>query len=247
MSDQIAGTDGETPTARKRAAKKTATKTAAKSVPAKKAPTKKVAAKKVAAKKVAGKSAANPESNSPELPFSEPITPKAIPAPEPAGEKPAKISRARKTAKSPVDQASEHQAESASTPSDESPRRFGRVPGGGPVAPREPAPQREQGPQDSTPFPQPPSPPNREGNPPAESRQEHERQPQGHHGQNPQQRDGQGPPRESRSKRRREKRKRRKNERGDQGGQQNPQHRHRNEGGDTWRPWRPAASSTRHG
>jgi len=228
MPQDPVGTDGENPPARKRAAKKAATKATAKTTPAKKA----------AAKKVAGKSAAASSQSTPELPFDEAIVSKPVPAPEGAvAKKAARPSRAKKTAEPASETAPAAHAEPPS--SDDSPRRFGRVAGGGPVTPREPAEPKEQAPQAATPFPQ-----QAPSNPPQDAPpRDRERSPQEEQEQNPQQRDGQGqgPPRESRSKRRREKRKRRKGDRGDQGGQSNQgghpnqQHRQRQDGGDRQR------------
>ncbi|MES2660878.1 MAG: transcription termination factor Rho [Verrucomicrobiota bacterium] len=244
MPQHPAGTDGETPPARKRAAKKAATKTAAveKSAPAKKAAVKKVAAKKTSAKKVAGKSAASSVPSTPELPFNEPVVSKPVPAPENTeAPRPVKVARPKKIA-------AEKNEPQPPSPSDESPRRFGRVPGGGPVTPREPAEPREPAPTASIPFPQPQQPPNRESQPPRDQ-ERRERPPQdGQQGQNFQQRDGQGgqggqnaqgQPRESRSKRRREKRKRRKGERVEQGGHPHQPHRQqhqRHDGGERQAP-----------
>lgn len=235
MPQPPAGTDGETPPARKRAAKKAATKTASKAAPAKKA-----AAKKVAAKKVAGKLAASSSPTTPELPFNEPVNSKPVPAPEAAPAPKPRISRAKKVAVEPDAPAP---PPASQAPADESPRRFGRVPGGGPVAPREPAEPREPASVVSIPFPQPPQPPNRENAPPRD--QERRERPPQEGQQNFQQRDGQGgqggqgQPRESRSKRRREKRKRRKGDRVEQGGHPNQPHRQpqqRHDGGERQGP-----------
>jgi len=183
--------DNDAPPARKRAAKKAAVKTAAK----------KTAAKKTAAKKAAKKAAPAAEQ--------EVIQTIIESAPK------KKTARARKTAE-PAPAAAEpvrHEPQPAeSSPAPQSaeqaePRRFGRVPGGGPRVPREsnqesPAPQGEvQAPRENT------------------ERQHHQDGQQRNHakGENPNQhRDGQ--PRESRSKRRREKRKRRNQERQQQQG-----------------------------
>ncbi|MES2920677.1 MAG: transcription termination factor Rho [Verrucomicrobiota bacterium] len=237
-----AGTAGDTPPARKRAARSVASQPAGTdgAPPAKKATARKAAAKKVAAKKVARKSA---PSSTPELPFIEPPVSKPIPAPEDTpAPRPARPSRAKKIASEPAS------AEAQAPVSDEAPRRFGRVPGGGPVTHREPAEPRPPAPVASIPYPQQVAPPpDRENAPPAGPPREPERQdrppqedPQRNFQQrdpqqrDPQQRDGQGPPRESRSKKRREKRKRRNNERQEQQGPRGQQHqpnRHRNEGG----------------
>ncbi|MEO5712962.1 MAG: transcription termination factor Rho [Luteolibacter sp.] len=235
------GTEGDAPAARKRVTKKAATKTTAAKVPAKKAAAKKTAAKKTAAKKSAAAS-----SSTPELPFDLP----SAPIPAPASDAPAKPARAPRAKKAAVEKApaaergepappapaAEHAAPKHS-PSAESPRRFGRVPGGGPIAPRESAeaapqpvqqaPQREQEPRELR--------PQQGGQQPQRNFQQREGQPQ----QNPQNRDGQNQQRESRSKRRRDKRKRRVQEQGSQGnqggqgqhGHQNHQNRQRHEGG----------------
>ncbi|MES2475763.1 MAG: transcription termination factor Rho [Verrucomicrobiota bacterium] len=198
--------------ARKRAAKKAATK-----APAKKAATKKVAAKKVTAKKVATKSAKSASAvvhGTLDLPFAEPLTTTPLAAPEPT-----RAPRARKPATAP-----EASAEPVQQHSEDGPRRFGRVPGGGPVASREAPEAREPKAQSPTPFPEA-----RQDGSESGSDSRRESRPPQHDGQQTQQRDGQGPPRESRSKRRREKRKRRRNERTDQGGPPQPQQRQRHE------------------
>jgi transcription termination factor Rho len=207
--------------ARKRAAKKAATKTTAK-----KAAVKKTAAKKTAAKKTA-------------------------PAPEPAAietiiESPPKkkVARAKKAAAAspsagPAPTAPPAAAEPArseiSQPAPETPpaepKRFGRVPGGGPRVAREtpadaPRPQPESTALIVT---TPPATPPTPGDQPGTERPPQDGQPrafQNRDGQNPN-RDGQ--PRESRSKRRREKRKRRNMERQQQGANR-PDHHHRPEG-----------------
>ncbi len=242
MPQPPAGTDGTTPPAKKRAAKKAAKKTAVvKTEPVAEAAVKKTAARKVAAKKVARKSAA--ASITPELSFDAPTRPKAIPAP-----RAAKTTRARKTALETTVETTAPAPRSESPPpqSEEPGRRFGRVPGGGPVAPRESPEPRESAPPASIPYPQPTPPPDRSRD--QENREQSSPNPP--QGQNFQQRDGQGgqggqgQSHESRSKRRREKRKRRKNERGDQGGPPNPQHQNRhapnrpprNEGGERHAP-----------
>ena len=166
-----ADTEGGTPPARKRATKKTAAKKTATKKVAKKAVAKKAAAKKTAVKKVAKKAPAKIES-SPELPFSEPVAKKIVakkaPAPKPAPER----------------------TESAAP----EPKRFGRVPGGGPVTSREgPADTPENPPREAAPS-------DREAGSP-----QRERQP--NNDRNQRNRDGQ--PQETRSKRRRDKRKRR--------------------------------------
>jgi transcription termination factor Rho len=174
---------GDTPPTRKRAAKKAATPAPAEPLATKVPTARKVAAKKAAAaepvapeavpKKPAAKRA-RPKTitatSSPELPFEVPVTVKPT----------AAVLEVVPPAAKPNP-------------------RFGRVPGGGPTAPRDtPSPV-------STPFPQSSPAVQRENQaqegPPAD------RQPQ----------EGQG--QESRSKRRREKRKRRHNERKEQNGQ----------------------------
>jgi transcription termination factor Rho len=245
LPQPLAGSAGDAPSARKRVTKKAASKTAtqpdAEKVPAKKAAAKKAAVKKVVAKKTAAKKSLD-ATLSPELPFITPPAPTAAPAPvseAAAAPRPARASRAKKVA-----------AEAPATPPPtlppapaqqapiEAPRRYGRVPGGGPIATREPA-------EDA---PQAVQPPPREREPQEPRRgQERQQEPQ----RNPQQRDGQGQPnaqgqqntqgqpRESRSKRRRDKRKRRSGERQEQGGQthqphqgqQHPPNRQRHESG----------------
>lgn len=226
--------DGASPPAVKRVTKKAATKTAAKTSTAKKTTAKKTVVekipaaadsvpavkkttvRKVAAKKASAKPAASSKDASPELPFMQAIA-KPIPAPEVVAEpKAARPSRAKKTvSEAPVSEPAAPVAESA-------PRRFGRVPGGGPIVTREAAEPQVQA---STPFPPViPTPPNREGPPPQRDAEPRERPPQGRQPQNPPHREGQNPsgqgqPRgaqaptgESRSKRRRDKRKRRNSE-----------------------------------
>jgi transcription termination factor Rho len=211
--------------ARKRAAKKTATKAAAK-----KTAVKKVAAKKVTTKKAAAtKSASAVVNGTLDLPFTEPLTPPALPAPA----EPAPAPRARKIPKATDSkEPGEAPASSHSEPQEaaEPSRRFGRVPGGGPVVHRESAENRVPNPQEATPFPE-----SRQA--PHEAGQDAQRDARPHQeNQPPQQRDGQGPPRESRSKRRRDKRKRRKQDRVEQGGPpQQPHHRQRHENPDRQR------------
>jgi transcription termination factor Rho len=191
------------PPARKRAAKKTAAK--------------KTAAKKVAAKKTAKKSS-EPVAVTPELPFEE-----TAPAPK------KRATRAKKTAP-PAESAAGQTAQLApepvrneptpvapsetqeSTPKEE-PKRFGRVPGGGPLVPR----------SNETPESEPEAPAAKPAEEPTPASAP-ARQPQ-HQQPHPQNRDGQ--PRESRSKRRREKRKRRlEKQRGESGprGEAHPHH-----------------------
>ncbi len=154
-------------------------KVAAKKTAAKKAPAKKVA-KKTAARKSAKNADAGRET--PELPFG---------APEPT---PAKQPRPKRTAPA----AAEETNSSAPHPTAaEGGRRFGRVPGGGPVAQRE---------QDDDRSPEIPAAPE-----PQAPRADHP--PQGERFSQD------SPPQESRSKRRREKRKRRRDQgQGHQGG-----------------------------
>ena len=191
--------------------------------PAKKATARKVAVKKVAAKKVARKSAA---STTPELPFA--AAPESTPVPVPV----KRPSRAKKAAAEPTP------PEPQAPVSGDETRRFGRVPGGGPVVSREPVEARPPAPIASIPFPPVITPPPDRENPPQagppREGERRERPPQDGQQRNFQQRDGQGPPRESRSKKRREKRKRRNNDRQDQQGphgQPHPPNRHRHEGG----------------
>jgi len=225
-----AGNADAAPSARKRVTKKAATKTTTKevtkSVPAKKVASKKVAAKKSTAKKAAVKKAAAAPSQA-ELPLTPPaaqkatLTPVAESTPPP---RPTRAPRTKKTAAEPINPSTPATPqETTPQASANTPRRFGRVPGGGPTATRELA-------EDTPPTPPlqgPPSP--REANPheprdprPAQQHQESQ--------QNPQQGDAQGspnpqgPPRESRSKRRREKRKRRNGERQEQGGHSHQSH-----------------------
>ena len=111
-----AGTEGETPPARKRAAKKTATKAAAKKTAVKKSAVKKVATTKTATKKAPSKAAV---ATTPDLPF---IT-----------AKPARFAPVAEPTPAPAPR------------DEEPPRRIGRVPGGGPVVPaREPVDARRQ-------------------------------------------------------------------------------------------------------
>ncbi len=194
------------PTARKRATRSAAAKTeSAEDAPvAKKSPVRKTAAKKVAAKKVAAAESAITETTP---------TPKAV--------------RAQRAKKSVATEA----PPALPPPAEEPARRFGRVPGGGPIVTREAPPAAPP----STPFPQPVA--AQDNPPPREPERRESRPPQEQPPRNFQQRDNpnqqrgpQGQPPESRSKRRREKRKRRNNERNDQHGQGQHQ-RHRHEGG----------------
>ena len=137
-----AGTPGDSPPARKRAAKKAAVtaapakKAAVTAAPAKKAADKKVAVKKAAAKKAAvKKSAAKVQADA--APATAPATLVPVPV-EPAPQ--AKTVRAKKppaAPAAPVATPDSIRHEAAPSPVEE-PKRFGRVPGGGPVAPREP-------------------------------------------------------------------------------------------------------------
>ncbi len=101
-------------------------------------------------------------------------------------------------------------------PTADAPRRIGRVPGGGPVASREPLETRVSEVIPSIPFPQPAPP---QFTNPAPEQARHEHPPQDGQPRNFQQPDGQpqrhdaGQQTESRSKKRREKRKRKKNDR----------------------------------
>ncbi len=185
--------------------------------PARKRAAKKTAAKKTTVRKTAAKKAAKTAS-----PVSEPQVIQTIIETAPK----KKVARAKKTVDAPPAAA---QHESAPT---EEPKRFGRVPGGGPRVARDhtadaPRPQAEA----PTPASQDSS---NETRPPQERQQ---RNFQNRDGQN-QNREGQGQNRESRSKRRREKRKRRNQDQRQpqgQGGQRPPQQQHqqqRNDGGD---------------
>jgi transcription termination factor Rho len=231
--------DQDTPPATQRVAKKAATKAAAKKAAVKKTAVKKTAAKKTAAKKVAKKSTAATATVTPELPFTAPPVSNPIPVPETAP-RAARPSRAKKVAAepTPAEQAPAQATEPAT-------RRFGRVPGGGPVAAREPAESRAPAPQISTPCPQPSPPPEARESPapsgPPSDQEPRARPPQDGPQRNFQQRDAQGQQRtgESRSSRRRDKRKRRAGERQEQQGPPPAQHgqhppqqqRNRHEGG----------------
>ena len=237
---KAAGAGSDAPTPRKRAAKKAVAKTAEKKVPVKKA-----AAKKVAVKKAAAPSA-------PELPFTSAAAPIPNSAETPAA-RPARASRAKKSTLEPTSNevAPASSNENRAQTSEETPRRFGRVPGGGPVSPREvmePPTQQLEAPPAAPHSPAPQE--AREFAPSPQPRQERvqerpDRQPHDGQQRSPQQRDGQpspnsqNQPNESRSKRRRDKRKRRNNERQEQGGQapnrqqnqQNHPNRQRHDGG----------------
>ncbi len=183
-------------------------KRAAKKVTAKKAVAKKTAVRKTAAKKVAGGSVASTVAT--ESP------PQALPAASrsdaslelPFDAPPTRAPRAKKAAA--VSQDNEPASFQPSTDS-EAPRRFGRVPGGGPVASREHQEQQER----LAASPAPPANEEREytPRPPHQNEGEsRERSPREGQGQ-PVQGEGNFRQGESRSKRRREKRKRRKNDR----------------------------------
>jgi transcription termination factor Rho len=222
----------------KKAVAKKATKAAAKKTVAKKTTAKKAAVKKVAAKKAPAK--ADAATTTPELPFAPAPEAKLIAAPEVAPG-PARPTRAKKIAEVAPAAAPEP------PPAENSPRRFGRVPGGGPVVSREPAAPKPPAAPESIPFPQAATPPPDREIPtqPPTPREPgiREQPPQGGQPQNPQnrppqgqnpQRNNQGQPVESRSKRRRDKRKRRKLERNEQSGghgQQHPSGRQRHDGG----------------
>jgi hypothetical protein len=146
-----------------------------KKVAAKKTTTKKVAAKKTASKKVATKKTSaklldQSATITPELPFVAPETRAPIAAETPV----VVVAEAQKTAPASTDEEYESQ----------SPRRFGRVPGGGPVTARESAkdagsssPAEE--PVNSTPFPKNSAPPDREQTIPSQARQHDQRPIQG--------------------------------------------------------------------
>jgi transcription termination factor Rho len=206
-----AAADSDSPPARKRAAKNAA---------AKKVAAKKVAAKKAAVKKVAAKKSA---------PTPEVSAPAAVQTSDAAAPK-KRTTRAKKTLDAapaasepirhePAQAVSTHAQAPADSHSE--PRRFGRVPGGGPRVARE----------SSSAISAPPNPPVQTERPPAprdaDERPQHDGQQrnfQNREGQNRegQNRDGQQPV--SRSKRRRDKRKRRNNDRQPQGnGQAQPQ------------------------
>jgi len=164
---------------------KRATKKVTTKVAAKKTVAKKTVAKKSAAKKTAAKKS---------------ISKSSVEAPSSSIEFVAE--------KSPISTAS---SESAVTTSENSNRRLGRVPGGGPVSSRKIA---ETNPQESTPFPATIiHPPQREASStPPISQSLGQADPQNRNENTPEQ-TGEKQTSESRSKRRREKRKRRNNER----------------------------------
>ncbi len=173
-----------TPKPKKTAAKKTTAKKAA----VKKTAAKKTAAKKTVARKTAKKAAAVVET--PELPFTGNTAPEETP--------PAKPARAAKTppqaeAPAPLPSAPDTRNETPENrPNDGDERKFGRVPGGGPIAQRE---QPEQAPAE---------PPARQSPPPPVGAPQREYPPREYPP-----REAGAPQSESRSKRRREKRKRR--------------------------------------
>lgn len=240
------GSAGDVPLAKKRVSPKTATKKAAQ-VPAKKVPAvKKVAApkkttavkkaavvKKVATPKITAQKAAL--ALTPELPFASPAMAKPLaiaPAALDNTPPPVRSTRAKKIVTEAIAPAPQIQD------SEQAPRRIGRVPGGGPIAGRNPVESPSVETPASTPFPQTIRPPvDRE--PPATASSSlrdsslQERGPQNGQARNPQTREGhsqrenqtrenQGPPGDSRSKRRRDKRKRRNGERQEQSPQGPP-------------------------
>ena len=150
--------DAATPAepARKRAAKKTAAKKTAavkKTAAAKKAATKKTAAKKTAKK--AAKKAAN-----------------RAPAETPAAETEAPVGRQEAPAAAPAPAAEIPREDTRPTEESEPvPKRFGRVPGGGPVAQRE---SRDDEEKPSTPANEAPS--GHDNHPPRESRSKRRRE-----------------------------------------------------------------------
>ena len=197
-------TQGDHPPARKRTARKTATP-AVSNEPV----VMKVAAKKTVVRKTAEKKIAAGESAMPEPPAE--ATPKK------------RVTRAKKPSADPaaVPESVPCELSAPQPASPGKPKRFGRVPGGGPVAAREtpapvpapvPAPQAE--PPAST-HPHPPAPP------PPRNPEAADRQTQGQQNQNFQNRDYPG--RESRSKRRRDKRKNRGERQAQQGKHPQPQ------------------------
>jgi transcription termination factor Rho len=202
---------------KKRATKKTAKiaadETSVEPEPAKKATVKKAAkkaaVKKVAAKKVAKKAAK--QSAEVEVFPTSASTPEPIPA--------APVKKAAR-AKKQVAQSAPTFAEAPEPPPvAESPKYFGRVPGGGPVAPRKAKELAVSPDQESIPFPQ--KPPQSASDNFAPNNHAPETAPQNQHSQSGQTQQNQQS--ESRSKKRREKRKRRKQERMQQGGPPNPQ------------------------
>ncbi|RPJ35221.1 MAG: transcription termination factor Rho [Verrucomicrobiaceae bacterium] len=158
--------------------------------PARKRAAKKAAAKKTVAKKAAKKTA---KAVTPAEPAAEAPAIQTIIEPAPA-KKAARVAKPKTAAAPPpAPESAPSPAAAAETTARSEEKRFGRVPGGGPIVPRE--------------VPAAPT--------PVVAPEPRERQPQPQGQENFQNRDGQQP-RESRSKRRREKRKRR----GDRQGQQ---------------------------
>jgi len=205
FTSQLSAEDAK-PVPRKRAVKKVAAKKAAKETAVKEAAPKPTAAKKTAVKKTAVKKAAKkaaPAAAVEEAPRIQVVIEPKPAKKEPLSEKPAAPTEGKK---------------------------FGRVPGGGPVVPREnvspPSPPQDaptpSAPQEDARQPQPQ---NREGQ---QRGQPRDGQPRDNQPRDNQPRDGQprgqqrdGQQGESRSKRRRDKRKRRGDRQG-QGGQQGP-------------------------
>ncbi len=258
--------------ARKRASKKVAVnaiaepaaelatkKKVVRKVVAKKIPIVDAPAKEVTAKKTARKSPAT--SSTPDLPFDlAPISKPVVASKKAAAPRAVKIPRLTKSVPKIAPETTAV-ADRDSQSSELPPRRFGRVPGGGPTVQRETE-SLPVAPRESIPFPQPvaaessrknvqqddsPRDPQRREQPPREG------QPRN----SPPNRDPQGQPRntqnsvqdgpqtsESRSKRRREKRKRRNQERNQQGAQpaqaqQNPPNRQRSDSRNQQSPGRP--------
>jgi transcription termination factor Rho len=240
-----AGNEGDTPPARKRTTKKAATKTVATQATVKtaaKKTTKKAAAPKVDAEKPARKTPAKKSvkkaaaAMTPELPFDAPPIPKPGPADDAAPVARIRTSRTKQKTAEFSEPAAAAQPPPDSLSGDDSPRRFGRVPGGGRMVP--PKPKAAE----ATPPPSAPAPVQTSSEPPATSEKAPERDETVQRISNPnlaQARepqvpvDGQNLPpgqqRESRSKRRRDKRKRRAAERPDQGGHGQQQRPHPNQ------------------
>jgi transcription termination factor Rho len=217
-----AGQDGGgPPPARKRAARKSAASAETSEASAAEKPAKKVAKK--AAKKVAKKAAkkAAKSASASEDAAAAPETSAPPEAPAVDLSVPKKATRARKvavqaeteSAPATESQTAPPAAPEASSESTAEHRRIGRVPGGGPVGPRETVAEREVTPEQA---PLPARPPQGSQAGPAESGQSPAAHPRESQGQ-----------RESRSKRRREKRKRRNQERQVQSP---PQHGNRHDG-----------------
>lgn len=207
------GTEDNPAPARKRTAKKAATKVAAKKTTAKKATAKKATVEKAAAKKAVARKAAPKAADvaQVELPLDVP----------PSAPRPARSASPAKAVSKPATPATPESPAASESPKTESPRRFGRVPGGGPVVARDDSEASADASQADRP---PPSQIEQGGHQPQSSRDEpgtsHQRQRDGREGQDRRQPNGrqdhserpprqEGPPAESRSKRRREKRKRR--------------------------------------